>query len=1188
MKNANLSKALFWLTLILLLLQGIQNTFASHAQSADITYTCLGNNQYQINVSFYRDCSGVNAPNSINITSNSPSCGQNFSSTLNQIAGTGTDVTPICSSLNTVCNGGSYPGVEEYIYQGIITLPAQCTDWTFSFSLCCRNNAINTINNPGNENIYVEAQLNNLDFLCNNSPSFSNPPVSYPCVGQTSCFNHGAIDVDGDSLYYSLQAPATGANTSVTYIAGYSAQQPLIGSIPTTFDPLTGDICMTPSQQEITVLAVKVEEWRNGVFVGSVVRDIQLRTVTCNNNLPYTTGINGTGQFSITACAGSNLNFDILSNDIDAGQTLNLNWNNAINGATFTDNGAQHPTATFNWTPTLADISSTPYCFTVTVTDDNCPLNGVQIFSYCITVSGFGVTSSSTPANCGASNGSASVTTQGGNSPFTYQWIPNGGNNPTANGLSAGQYTVVVVDSSGCSSSSSVVVGSGSQPGNINISPTDVSCYGDSNGTATVNVNGGQPPYSFLWSNGQTQQTATNLSAGLYYVTVTTNNGCIKTDSVLINQPQSALFATITSTDINCFSGNNGTATVNPSGGTSPYFISWNTIPIQNNLTATGLSAGIYTATLTDSNGCTTSQPLAINITQPQPLSITLSNQQNVKCFGGNDGFLSVNVSGGSSPYTYNWNNNTLPNLATQNNLSAGLYLLNVVDNNGCNLTSQYTITQPQVLNAIITNKQDMSCNSIDDGFIESSATGGTPPYSYYWTPCNCTIPNMYGLSAGNYNLKVTDINQCFDTISSIIQEPTLITTLIQSGSLICPGDTADLLATATGGNGVFTFYWSNGFFGNNQQVYPISATNYSVIAFDTNGCTSNIDSTTVLVNDINLANLAVSSSSTICNGDSAVISASISGGLGTYSINWDNGIGFGNGPFTVTPNITTNYLVTIHDNCGNSLNDNIIINVNELPSIQLTSQTASDCGEVQLNISNNISNNSNTAYLWNFGDNTTSSLKTPIKTYTESGIYQVTLLATSPEGCDNTGIAFMDVTVNPIPVAHFDYNPTEIDMLNPEVYFSNNTTDADTYLWEFGDGETSINIDPSHIYAEKGTYTVTLFSSNVYGCNNSFSDEIAIEPVLFFYIPNAFTPNGNGKNEIFSAVGEEINDFEMQIYNRWGEMIYETKDLNKGWDGSAKGNSNISQEGVYVYNIALTDGRGEKHKLLGHVTLIK
>ena len=278
MKNFTLTPLQLLLAMLTLIIVP-QKSFATHAQGGDITYTCLGNNQYQVRVAFYRDCSGAAAPQTITVNANSQSCNQNFNITLNRIQGTGIDVTPVCPNTLTTCNGGNYPGVQQWIFQANVTMPMQCVDWKFSFSLCCRNNAITTINNPGGQNIYIEALLNNLDAPCNNSPQFTNLPVPYICVGQQYCFNHGAVEPDGDILTYQLITPLHNANTPVTYLNPYSSTQPLNSNPAATFNPNTGDICMTPQQLQVTVMAVRVNEYRNGILVGSVIRDIQIRVI---------------------------------------------------------------------------------------------------------------------------------------------------------------------------------------------------------------------------------------------------------------------------------------------------------------------------------------------------------------------------------------------------------------------------------------------------------------------------------------------------------------------------------------------------------------------------------------------------------------------------------------------------------------------------------------------------------------------------------------------------------------------------------------------------------------------------------------------------------------------------------------------------------------------------------------------
>ena len=1186
MNRISILQRLKLLTVILATLLTSGNIFATHAQSADITYQCLGNNQYQIQVSFYRDCAGVAAPNTVSVNFSSVSCNQNFNATLNRIPGTGIDVTQVCNTINTQCNGGNYPGVQEYIYRAIVTLPAQCVDWVFSFSLCCRNNAINTINTPGNENIYVSAQLNNLNFPCNNSPSFSNPPVSYPCIGQTTCFNHGVIEADGDSLYYSLQAPATSPTTNVTYIGGYSSTQPLTSSPLITFNSSTGDICMSPTMLEVTVLAVRVEEWRNGVFVGSVVRDIQLRTVLCNNNVPTVSGINGSGQFSTTACVGSTLTFTVPAQDINIGQTVTLTWNNAISGATFTSNNLQIPTAIFSWTPTLANVSSIPYCFTVSVRDDNCPLNGAQVYSFCITVNALNIAATSTTANCGASNGSATVSVLNGTAPYTYQWSPSGGNNATANGLLAGNYTVLVTDAAGCSASQTVTIGSGAAPGNVIISSTNVSCFGANNGTALANANGGQQPYTYLWSNGANTPTIQNLAIGTYQVTVTTANGCISTSSVTITQPSTPLSITSTGTTVSCFGGNNGTANVTATGGTSPYTYNWNTTPTQFTATANNLTANNYMVTVTDNNGCVTTDE--VTISQPTPLAIGLVNQLNVTCNGNANGLLSVNVTGGTTPYQYNWNGGTLANSASISNLNAGNYNLVVTDANGCSQNTSYTVTQPTLLNSTISNQNNITCYGLTNGSITTSATGGTTPYTYNWSN-GATTSTINNLSVGTYYGWVTDANGCSSVASTNITQPTAISTTVSNNAIICPGEQITLQALSTGGTGNLTYNWSNGFSGQNNLVSPTVQTTFGVYSTDANGCTGNTATTVISVNDINLATLIAFGDDNICVGEMAEVYATFKPGLGTYSFNWDNGLGSGLIPIGVSPNTTTNYTITVTDDCGNTLSDGALIEVHPLPEVGLPAQTAIDCGEVTFNFQNNYGNPTGSTYNWNFGDNSFSTNQTSIKTYSQTGSYTVTLIITTPFGCTDLASTIINAIVNPVARAGFDFTPDdELNTNNATLYFSNYSTNTSIYKWNFGDGGTSTIAEPVHTYQDKGDYLITLITNNNFNCADTLSKEIKVHPEYNFYIPNAFTPDKDGLNEIFTAVGEEIKGFSMQIFNRWGEKIYETHDLANGWDGKAKDGSEISQQDVYVYDIRLKDYTGKLHTIQGKVTLIK
>ncbi|MCW5899497.1 MAG: gliding motility-associated C-terminal domain-containing protein [Flavobacteriales bacterium] len=385
------------------LIGAAEEAHATHAMGGELTYECIGPNLYRVRLNFYRDCNGVAAPSNCNN-------GRRFRMRSDQCNVTlepcfGLDdveiVTPIClSAVDRCVNSAGQYGIQRYRYSTVVDLSAYAacgTDWLIDWDLCCRNNAITSLNNPGSRNLYLYAELNSTLTPCNNSPRYLNDPTPFACVGQTVSYNHGFNDIDGDSLSFEL-APALGANGSlIPYNPGYSFLQPIItsgGANAVQIDPVTGTITFVPSIQQFSVVTVKVSEWRNGVKIGTYLRDVQFAIVVCANNNPSVSGINGTGQFATTVCANEQICFNVAANDIDPGQVVTMTWNSGIPGATFTVTGSPLPTGQFCWTPTPANIGQN--LFSVTVADDACILNGVNNYGFVVQV-----TPPVTPANAG-------------------------------------------------------------------------------------------------------------------------------------------------------------------------------------------------------------------------------------------------------------------------------------------------------------------------------------------------------------------------------------------------------------------------------------------------------------------------------------------------------------------------------------------------------------------------------------------------------------------------------------------------------------------------------------------------------------------------------------------------------------------------------------------------------------------
>ncbi len=353
---------------------------------------------YNVKLRFYRDCDGITAPLSMTLNYESASLGLFGSITLNNTSDT--ICTPICVGYLTTCHTppGTYPGIEEWIYEGLLQLPAEADDWVLSTTECCRNNAITNIQNPGGDNIYVEALLNNTPAVgCNNSPQFATRPISFICENQYYCYSNGATDPDGDNLVFTLIDPMTGPPpATVLYNIGpppLSGQQPFTPVGSTTFNNANGNICTTPGGQQVTVVAVKVEEYRNGILIGSVIRDIQVNVQPCTgNNIPELSGYDGNPINLVNTdtafCPGEPITLNIVGSDPNLGDLLTMNLINPIPGTNFSvnGNGTANPIGTFTWNTTQNDTSSAPYCFTLQLSDDACPLFSQFTASYCIEI----------------------------------------------------------------------------------------------------------------------------------------------------------------------------------------------------------------------------------------------------------------------------------------------------------------------------------------------------------------------------------------------------------------------------------------------------------------------------------------------------------------------------------------------------------------------------------------------------------------------------------------------------------------------------------------------------------------------------------------------------------------------------------------------------------------------------------
>ncbi|HEX2617227.1 MAG TPA: SprB repeat-containing protein, partial [Flavobacteriales bacterium] len=608
----------------------------------------------------------------------------------------GTEISQLCnlSLPNSTCRGGSLPGIQRYVYTGVITL-ANCDSWTISWSATYRNAAIANLVDPDDQATYINAVMNTNTGACNDSPQFTNAAIPYVCAGYPVSYSYGAFDTDGDSLSYSLVGAMTTNGAPLAYNPPYTALQPIPGI---SVDPVTGLVTFTLNTQGNWVVVVRVNEYRDGVLIGSIMRDMQFVSYPCSNIPPdpttgNVTGLNGTveqdGPRAITVCESGNFCFDAVISDPNAGDVLTATTNLSQNlpGATVTYTGTNPLTAHVCWNASPGTSGFFP--FIITVNDGACPIPALQTYVYAVNVrEGLQFNVTTTNEGCaGADDGTATVNVIAGTAPYQYDWS-NGQTTATMTD-GAGSYTVTVTDANGCvTAPGSAVLTAANQPGIANAGTDLVGCYdelpvelsGTVQNAASGHWSGGAGSFEGTGLNdtySPTPQEVLSGSVELYFSTVGTGTCPPDVDTVQVTLPTSFFHSSITSTDATCSDATNGTATyVATTDGLS--FL-WNDGSAQTTQTATGLASGEYNVRVTDTYGCDTVLPVIINA--PVQLAIANINVAYEQCAGNNDGSITVNVTGGTQPYHYAWSNGDTTATIT---VGAGTYTVDVSDASGC------------------------------------------------------------------------------------------------------------------------------------------------------------------------------------------------------------------------------------------------------------------------------------------------------------------------------------------------------------------------------------------------------------------------------------------------------------------------------------------------------------------------
>ena len=772
----------------------------------------------------------------------------------------------------------------------------------------------------------------------------------------------------------------------------------------------------------------------------------------------------------------------------------------------------------------------------------------------------------------------------------------------------------------------------------------NVLCFGNSTGSINLTATGGTAPYTYAWSNNTTQEDPTNLAAGTYTVTVTDANGCTAQTTVTITQPATAVSITTTAQNILCLNGTGGVSST-PLGGVPPYTYSWTNSATTQNIT--NLQAGNYTVTVQDANGCT-AQSTSNVLTTLSPLPVQILNITGTTVLTCTTPSIVLQATGG---VTYNWTGGNTPTNDTNTIILPGTYTVNMVDPNGCPVSQTITLTQnitpptPGITN--ITGTTIIDCNAPS---IDLQATGGG---TYQWNNNLGTAANVNITQAGTYTVVVTAANGCQDsaTVSTTVAPVPTVTvsdtticsgqsvtltptyypaggqaiwtngqltptisvspatttmysvlytwngctatgditvtvnptpTVSVSGATICFGDTTQLTAQGNPVNGSYNWITTNETTAS-ISVNPQATTSYTV-TYSLNGCTSAPSSATVSVTP--LPTLSVPGI-TICEGASGTLTATPNVPGGTYT--WSQG---GTGAsITESPQTTTSYDVSYTVNgCASNLASSTIT-VNPLPTASFIVDTTSGCVPVLVHLEADTTGQQAT-YTWTSNGAAGSVGSSAQMTFSMGGCYDVTLTATM-NGCSSSSTQSSLVCVQDYPIAGFTANPPVFTESSQTVNFNNTSVGASGYVWNFGDGNVTNTENPDHLFQGTGDgFTITLIASTSMGCMDSISLDINANLGAAFFVPNTFTPDGDKYNQIFKPVfstGVSTDGYEMLIYNRWGEIMFESHNIYVGWDGSYGTEGLDCPSGTYTYKISFgLSGTEDTNIVTGHVNLLR
>ena len=1170
---------------------------ASHLFGADLYYTHVAGQTYNINMVVYGDCGGspaafqglYTASPVIEIYDNGVYLQTIFlSPTI-----TGIEVTPVCPGQinNTTCNGGTVPGVRQFSYSTSVNL-SPSANWLFRFTGDFMNNTLagrsNTITNViAGTQMALEATLNNLN-APNSAPTYTTIPTPFFCINKPAQYNPGAVDADGDGLVFSLVPGLIPGGFPVTYQFPFTATQPLAAAPGSfSFSSATGQLNFNPNLAQNALVVGKVEEYRNGILVGTSMREMTFVVLnTCNNNPPGGNISNPVGGVvinptTIRTCAGqSSFTFNILPSDLD-GDVIHVSIAGLPIGASanITGNNTATPSILFNWN--ASGVPPGNYTFFVTYTDDGCPLSSKQTVAYTIIISpkpGLNYNLIQ-PATCFKK--AVFQVLPGGTGPFNFSVffgsslihsIPNM-SSPQLDSLSPNTYTIRVADGLGCVRDT--IISLASHPQILaGFTKTNPVCPGGSDGTITAAPAGGLPPFQYALGTGpfSGNPVFTGLAAGSYTLRIKDANHCVK-DTIVVLQPAPQIHSSVQLQKPVCATLANGSITIAASNGTAPYQYALGTGPFSTNPLFSPLAAGTYVLHIKDANNCT--KDTTITLTDSLTISANFSIGT-VSCTNGSDGSITVNPFGGTNPYTFSLAGSVFGSSNVLNGLTAGTWQIQVKDNNGCIHSTSVVVNEPSPVSASFSITPP-SCHAGSDGEIIVNGLGGTPGYLYGINNGTPSPSNVFsGLSAGSYQITIIDNNSCIKDTTVVISEPDPLAFMLQPTHLKCHGDFSGMVTVqASGGTAPFSYSADGGPFQSSNVLSGLSAGLHQITLVDANGCQKD---TSVFLDEpaaLQFGPMVIHHPTCEDFADGKV-SLSAQGGTSPYLFSVNSG-SFSN--TAVFPGLQEGiWFFQVRDahNCLIDTNLHLIgyppIVIDSI-SISGASCAGAEDGSIQILAKGG---NQPLWYAIDDGDWITQ----PEFEQLNSGQHRIHIIDST--GCrKDTAVMVSAPQVLEIRMAVTNNDCIGYDDGGQIEAIVQGGTAPYSYSWS--DGQSGQ--EARHL--ANGSYEVVV--TDVNGCFDTSRAEVVYDDCCTVFVPSGFTPNGDGRNDKVSVRYKgDMQLLEFAVYNRYGEKIFVSYNMQSGWDGTYNGQP--QEVGVYFYYLQVVCGNSRSNikEFKGDITLIR